>query len=55
MTEKAMSAGIQASSTRGLEASLSIAQHQSSQPAVEKHSKHHDELANVKLIPSILP
>jgi hypothetical protein len=55
MAEKVMSAGVQASSTRGLEASPSTAQRRSSRPAAEKRSKHRDDLANVKLIPSILP
>jgi hypothetical protein len=58
MTERvmSMSAGVQASSTKGLQASPSTA-HVSgpSRPTVEKRTKHRDDLANAKLIPSILP
>jgi hypothetical protein len=55
MAEKAMSAGAQASSTRGVQASPSTA-HRSgpSRTATEKRTKNRDELANVKLIPSIM-
>jgi hypothetical protein len=56
MTEKVMSIGIQASSTRGVQASPSTAHgSRPSQVVTEKHTKHRDDLANVKLIPSILP
>jgi len=58
MTERemSMSVGIQASSTRGLQASPSTAcGDRSSQPSTEKRTKHRDDLANAKLIPSILP
>jgi hypothetical protein len=49
-----MSAGIQASSTRGLQASPSTARGaRSSRPSVEKRTKHKDDLANVKLILTI--
>jgi hypothetical protein len=56
MAEKVMSAGIQASSTRGVQASPSTA-HRSgpSQPEAEKRTKHRDDLENVKLISTILP
>jgi hypothetical protein len=58
MTERvmSMSAGIQASSTRGLQASPSTARGaRSSRPSAEKRTKHKDDLANAKLIPTILP
>jgi hypothetical protein len=56
MAEKVMSIGIQVSSTRGVQASLSIARGSGpSQAAIEKRTKYRDDLANVKLIPSILP
>jgi hypothetical protein len=56
MAEKVMSAGIQASSTRGVQASPSTARGSGpSRAAAEKRTKHRDDLANVKLIPSILP
>jgi hypothetical protein len=56
MAEKVMSAGIQASSTRGVQDSPSTPRR--SRPfrvTTEKHTKHRDDLANAKLIPSILP
>jgi hypothetical protein len=53
MTEKVMSVGIQASSTGGLQASPSTGWR--SGRAAEKRSKHRDDLANVKQIPSVLP
>jgi hypothetical protein len=56
MDDKVMSEGIQTSSTRGLQASPSTgccSGHVN--PATEKRSKHHDDLANAKQIPSILP
>jgi hypothetical protein len=56
MDEKVMSAGIQASSTRGVQASPSIAHGSGpSQDTTNKITKHHDYLVNAKLIPSILP
>ena len=56
MTEKVMFAGIQASSTRGVKTSLSTAHgYGPSWDANEKRTKHRDDLANAKLIPSILP
>jgi hypothetical protein len=54
MAEKVMSTGVQASSTGGLQPSPSTA-HRSSRSTTEKRSKHHDDLENAKLIPSILP
>jgi hypothetical protein len=55
MSERGLSTGLQASSTRGLEASPSIACTGLSWPANEKCTKHRDDLANAKMIPSILP
>jgi hypothetical protein len=56
MADRAMSEGVQASSTRGLQASPSTARRSSrANPVTEKRSKHHDDLANAKQIPSILP
>jgi hypothetical protein len=51
-----MSIGVQASSTRGMEASPSTS-HRSgpSRPSVEKRTKNKEDLENVKLIPSIFP
>jgi hypothetical protein len=51
-----MSIGVQASSTRGMEASPSTSRGaRPSQPSAEKRTKHRNDLANVKLIPSIFP
>jgi hypothetical protein len=56
MAETVMSIGAHASSTRGLQASPSTAHRSgSSQTATEKWGKHRDDLANAKLIPSVLP
>jgi hypothetical protein len=56
MDDKAMSEGIQASSTRGLQASPSTGCRSGHvNPATEKRSKHRDDLANAKQIPSVLP
>jgi hypothetical protein len=56
MAEKVMYAGVQASSTRGFQAS-SLTAHRSgpSRAVTEKISKHRNNLANAKLIPSVLP
>jgi hypothetical protein len=54
--EKVMSIWIQASSTRGVQASPSTAHGSGpSQAATEKRTKHCYDLANAKLIPSIMP
>jgi len=51
-----MSAGIQASSMRMVQASPSTAHGAGpSQPSAEKRTKHKDDLANAKFIPTILP
>jgi hypothetical protein len=58
MTERvtSMSTGVQASSTRGLPASPSTARGaEPSRPLDEKQNKHRDDLANDKLILTILP
>jgi hypothetical protein len=56
MADKAMSKGLQTSSTRGLQASP-LTRHFLGyvNPTTEKQSKHRDDLANVKQIPSVLP
>jgi hypothetical protein len=56
MAKKVMSVSIQASSTRGVQASPSTA-HKSgpSRAVTEKRTKHRDDLANAKLISTILP
>jgi hypothetical protein len=58
MTERvmSMSAGIQDSSMRTMQASPSISHGAGpSQPSDEKRTNHRDDLGNAKLIPSILP
>jgi hypothetical protein len=57
MAEKVMFVGVHASSKGGLQASPSTARRSSrsgpSRTVIEKRSKHRDDLANAKLIPSI--
>jgi hypothetical protein len=49
MADKAMSEGVQASSTRGLQASPSIGRRSKcANPVSEKRSKVRDDLANAK-------
>jgi hypothetical protein len=56
MDEKVMSAGAQASSMKGVQTSPSTGRRSGpSRTATEKRTKHRDDLANAKLIPSILP
>jgi hypothetical protein len=55
MSERGLSTGVQASSTRGLPASPSTARARPSRPSDEKRTKHRDDLTNAKLILSILP
>jgi hypothetical protein len=56
MAEKVMSIGAQASSTRGVQESpLTERRSEPSRTVPEKRTKHRDDLANVKLIPSIMP
>jgi hypothetical protein len=55
MLERRMSTRVQASSTGGVQASPSIAQEETSQAGAERRTKHKDDIANAKLVPSILP
>jgi hypothetical protein len=56
MTERVMYVGVQPSSTRGVQASpLTAYESRPSRPTAEKRTKHRDDLANVKLIPTRLP
>jgi hypothetical protein len=58
MTERVMSmyTGVQVSSTRGMQGSTLTARGSGpSRPTIEKRTKHRDDLANEKLIPSIFP
>jgi hypothetical protein len=55
MLEKGLSTGVEASSTRGLEASPSTARTGPSRPTNEKWTKHRDDIENAKIIPCILP
>jgi hypothetical protein len=56
MSERGLSVGVQASSTRTVQASPSTAHGTGpSRPSDEKRTKHRDDLANAKLIPTILP
>ena len=55
MSERGFSIGVQASSTRGIQASPSTARADPSWPNDEKWTKHRDDIANAKIIPCILP
>jgi hypothetical protein len=55
MSERVMSVGVQASSTRGVQASPSTFGARPSRPSMEKRTKHRDDLANAKLILTIFP
>jgi hypothetical protein len=55
MLERRMSTGVQASSTRGVKSSLSTARAGTSRAGEERRNKHKDNIANMKLVPSILP
>jgi hypothetical protein len=56
MTEMLMSTGVKSLSTRGFPASPSTAhQCDPSQTMTEKQRNHHNDLANAKLVLSILP
>jgi hypothetical protein len=54
MVENFIFAGVQALSMTRLQASPSTA-HRSSRTTTEKISNHHDDLENMKMIPSVLP
>jgi hypothetical protein len=56
MSKRVMSMGVKVSSMRGVQASLSTARgHRPSRFVKEKRTKHRDDLANAKLILTILP
>jgi hypothetical protein len=55
MSERGLSTGLQASSTRGVQASPSTARAGTSRAGAERRTKHKDDMANAKLVPSILP
>jgi hypothetical protein len=55
MSERGLSTGLQASSMRGVQASPSTARAGTSQAGTERRTKHKDDMANAKLVPSILP
>jgi hypothetical protein len=56
MADRTVSEGIEASSTRGLQASPSIRHFFACiNPITKQRSKHRSDFANVKQIPSILP
>jgi hypothetical protein len=56
MSERKMSAGVQASSTGGVQASPStVRRARTSRIATETRTKHIDDIANAKLIMRILP
>jgi hypothetical protein len=55
ISERRMSTGVQASSTRGVQASPSTARAGTSRAGAERRTKHKDDIANAKLVPSILP
>jgi hypothetical protein len=54
MLERGLSTSVQASLTRGLQASPSTARASPSRPANENRTKHRDDIVNAKLILSIL-
>jgi hypothetical protein len=55
MSGRGLSTGVQASSTQGVQASPSTARAGPSRPTNERRTKHRDDIANAKLILSILP
>jgi hypothetical protein len=55
MSERGMSIGVQDSSSRGVAASPSTARAGTSRASVELRTKHRDDAANAKLVPTILP
>jgi hypothetical protein len=55
MSKRRMSTKFQASSTRGVQASLSTARAGTSQTYAERRTKNKDDIASMKLVPSILP
>ena len=55
MSKIRMSTGVQASSMRGVQASLSTARVGTYRASAKRRTKHKDNIANAKLVPSILP
>jgi hypothetical protein len=55
MLERRISTGVQESSKRGVQASHLTARVGTSQAGAERRTKHKDDIANAKLVPSILP
>jgi hypothetical protein len=55
MSERGMSIGVQESSKRGAQATPSTARVGTSRADAERRTKHKDDIANAKLVPSILP
>ena len=55
MSERRIYTRVQASSTRGVQASPSTAREGTSRADTERRTKHKDDIANAKLVPSILP
>jgi hypothetical protein len=55
MSKRGLSTGLQASSTRGVQASSSTTRVGTSLDCAERRTKHKDDMANAKLVPSILP
>jgi hypothetical protein len=54
MSERRMSTGVQSSSTRGVQASLSTLRAGTSRVGTERRTKNKDDIANMKLVRSIL-
>jgi hypothetical protein len=55
MSERGLYTGLQASSTKGVQASPLTSQAKKSRASTEIRTKHKDNMANAKLVPSILP
>jgi hypothetical protein len=55
MSERGMSTKVQASSSIGVIASPSTARARTSRAGTESRTKHKDDTANAKLVPTILP
>jgi hypothetical protein len=55
ISERRMSTRVQASSMRGVQASSSTSQAGTSRASAERRTNHKDNIANKKLVPSILP
>ena len=55
ISERRMSTRVQASSKGGLQASSLTTRERTSRAGAERRTKHKDDIANAKLVPSILP